>query len=224
VKKLLQRLAPGAHASPEPATGDGDGDTLMQSADSGFFTTLFMERDGEEPLPMATWAQRAQAIGAQGVPRVDGEALFAAAWAQDRQAAALGPEGMQRLGAYLEFAKLPADCEAISQDEQGDFLLIVLDGAVAVDRLQPWGGRVRLGEARTGDLLGEMSLLDAGTRFSACRTLGPCTLAVLQAAALDRMMAQDPRLAAALLATLARRLSLRLRQSSARLSALLAQQ
>jgi len=44
---------------------------------------------------------------------------------------------------------------------------------------------------------------------------------VLEAQTLDRMMRDDPRLAAVLLAALARRLSLRLRQASARLSALL---
>ena len=43
----------------------------------------------------------------------------------------------------------------------------------------------------------------------------------LEAHTLDRMMKDDPRLAAVLLAALARRLSLRLRQASARLSALL---
>ena len=109
----------------------------------------------------------------------------------------------------------------MGQDEQGDFLLIVLDGTVAVERVQPWGAKARLGESRAGDVLGEMSLLDAGARFSACTTLTPAKFAVLGAAALDRMMQHEPRLAAALLAWLARRLSLRLRQVSARLSALL---
>lgn len=221
MKKLLKRLASGAEAPAEASTAEAD--TVMQAADSGFFTTLFMDRDGDEPPPRVAWPERAQQLQAQGVPRADGEALFAAAWAADRHAAALGEAGLKRLAAYLEFARVAADREVIAQDEQGDFLVIVLDGTLAVDRQQPWGGRARLGEARSGDLLGEMSLLDAGTRFSACRTLGPSTLAVLQAGALDRMMAQDARLAAALLATLARRLSLRLRQSSARLSALLAQ-
>ena len=104
---------------------------------------------------------------------------------------------------------------------QRDSTRFINEGTIAVDRVQPWGGRARLGEARVGDLLGEMSLLDAGTRFSSCRTLTPCVVAVLEAHALDRMMKDDPRLAAVLLAALARRLSLRLRQASARLSALL---
>jgi CRP/FNR family transcriptional regulator, cyclic AMP receptor protein len=221
VKKLLRRLSTGANedaAAADASTADTEGDT----SDSGFFTTLFMEREGDAP-PLATWRERAQQVQAQAVPRPRGEALFQAVWADEKHTAALGPDGLLRLGHYLEFVQLAAEREVIVQDEQGDFLLIVLEGALAVDRVQPLGARARLGEAHPGDLLGEMSLLDAGARFSACRTLKPSVLAILEAGALDRMMANDPRLAAALLATLARRLSLRLRQSSARLSTLLAQ-
>ena len=73
----------------------------------------------------------------------------------------------------------------------------------------------------SGDMLGEMSLLDAGARFSACTTLTACSLAVVDAQRLDEMITNEPRLGLALLASLSRRLSLRLRQVSARLSALL---
>ena len=221
VKKLLRRLGPGTG---EDAAAEGSAAaTDLDSADSGFFTTLFMEREGDTP-PLATWRDRAGQIQALAVPRPRGEALFQAVWAEEKHTAALGPEGLLRLGHYLEFVQIASEREVIVQDEQGDFLIIVLEGALAVDRVQPLGARARLGEAHPGDLLGEMSLLDAGARFSACRTLKTSTLAILEAGALDRMMANDPRLAAALLATLARRLSLRLRQSSARLSTLLAQQ
>jgi hypothetical protein len=220
VKKLLRRLSGGKDAKGAP-TGDA-AETRIDEGDSGFFTTLFMERE-EDTAPLVPWSERAAQLGAKTLPPAEGQALFAKAWEGDRHAAALGPDGIARLATYLGFASLPPEAELIRQDEQGDYLLIVLEGAVAVDRLQPWGGRARLGEARAGDLLGEMSLLDAGARFSSCLTLKPATLAVLEAGALDRMMADDPRLAAALLAALARRLSLRLRQSSARLSALLAQ-
>jgi CRP-like cAMP-binding protein len=102
-------------------------------------------------------------------------------------------------------------------------MIVVLDGTLAVDRAQAWGGKARLAEAHAGDMLGEMSLLDAGARFSACVTLTPCALAVVDAQRLDEMITKDPRLGVALLASLSRRLSLRLRQVSARLSALLSQ-
>ena len=127
-------------------------------------------------------------------------------------------------GNYLDYVQVEAGRQVIGQDEQGDFLLIVLDGTVAVERVQPWGAKARLGESRAGDVLGEMSLLDSGMRFSVCVSLTECEIAVLSAEALDDMMMDDPALAAsviALLAWLARRLSLRLRQVSARLSALL---
>ena len=67
-------------------------------------------------------------------------------------------------------------------------------------------------------MLGEMSLLDSGIRFSTCTTLSECEIAVLSADALDDMMIQDPALAASLVALLARKLSLRLRVVSTRLS------
>jgi len=102
-------------------------------------------------------------------------------------------------------------------------MLIVLEGVLSVDRGQPWGGKARLAEAHAGDMLGEMSLLDAGARFSSCTSLSACTLAVVDARRLDEMITREPRLGVALLASLSRRLSLRLRQVSARLSALLSE-
>ncbi|MCC7456687.1 MAG: cyclic nucleotide-binding domain-containing protein [Nitrospira sp.] len=207
MKKLLDRLAGSRQENPE-------------TPDSGYFSTMFLEREEATP-PLVPWPLRASQLQATVVAPVDGAMKFARAWNNDRHAVTLAEGELKRLIGYLGFFSLAPDREVIAQDEQGDYLLIVLEGTIAVDRVQPWGGRARLGEARVGDLLGEMSLLDAGTRFSSCRTLTPCVVAVLEAGALDRMMHDDPRLAAVLLAALARRLSLRLRQASARLSALL---
>jgi len=207
VKKLLDRLTGQRQENPE-------------TPDSGYFSTMFLEHE-EQAAPLVPWSVRAQQLQVQAVDLTDGAARFARAWNNDRHTVTLLEGELKRLTEYLSFASLSPDREVIVQDEQGDYLLIVLEGTIAVDRVQPWGGRARLGEARVGDLLGEMSLLDAGTRFSSCRTLTPCVVAVLEAHALDRMMKDDARLAAVLLAALARRLSLRLRQASARLSALL---
>ena len=89
---------------------------------------------------------------------------------------------------------------------------------IAAPRLQPWGEHLRLAETKPGDILGEMSLLDSGIRFSACTTLDDCEIAALSAESMDDMMNSDPRLAACLIALLARKLSLRLRAISARFS------
>ena len=51
---------------------------------------------------------------------------------------------------------------------------------------------------------------------------GRCSIAVLTSGALDELAIEEPRLGMALMASTARRLSLRMRQLSARLGALLA--
>lgn len=213
MKKLIEKLKGGAGAVPE-------GSGVDPNEDSRFFSTMFQER-ADENLPQATWRERAQRIGARPYDRERGAQTFAQLWGVDRYVAALGPQDLARMSQYLDFVEVDANQEIIGQDELGDYMLIVLEGTIAVDRIQPWGARARLAEARPGDMLGEMSLLDAGSRFSACTTLTPCVLAVVDAQGLDRMIMQEPRLGLALLASLARRLSLRLRQVSARLSALL---
>ncbi len=213
MKKLLDRLKRGNGAPPRRAGDEGP------SSDDGYFSTQFHDRADDAQL--ATWAERAQRVGAQPLERKVAEPLFARLWGADRYVAALSQDELLRMSQYLQFVTVGPNEEVIGQDEQGDYMLIVLDGTIAVDRVQPWGGRARLAEARAGDMLGEMSLLDAGARFSACTTLTPCTLAVVDAQRLDEMIMFEPRLGLALLASLSRRLSLRLRQVSARLSALL---
>ena len=208
MKKLIQRLT--GNASPDD-TREGD---------SAFFSTMFNDApQGSDAV--VSWAQRGAQIGAAPFDVEAGARLFTLLWGADRHLAALCEQDLIQLSQFMQYVSLPANQDVIKQDEQGNYMLIVLEGSLAVDRLQPWGGRARLAEAGAGDMLGEMSLLDAGARFSTCTTLTPCKVAVLDAQALDRLMDTHPLLAASMLASLARRLSLSLRQVSARLGALL---
>lgn len=190
-----------------------------RSTDAGPAADERDERDGA--LPAVRWSDRAGGIGARPLEAAQGSELFAQLWQADSHALALAPAELQRLAGFLDYVSVPAGARLIGQDEQGDYLLVILEGRVAVERVQAGGARARLAEVRAGDMVGEMSLLDAGSRFSACTTLTPCLLAVLEAPRFEALMAAEPRLALALLASLARRLSLRLRQVGARLSALL---
>jgi CRP/FNR family transcriptional regulator, cyclic AMP receptor protein len=171
--------------------------------------------------PPVPWRERALALRTTPYPAAEGSEQLAALWAGGRLAGSFNAASLATLAGYLSFVSVAADQPLITQDEAGDFMLIVLEGAVAVERAPSSRLKARLAEARAGDVLGEMALLDAGPRFSTCTTRTPCVLAVLEMDALTRLMADDSRLALVLLAALARRLSLRLRQVSARLSALL---
>jgi CRP-like cAMP-binding protein len=190
--------------------------------DTTYFSSMFQE-PADDTQTLVTWRERATWIEAKALDRKRGAELFAQLWGADRHVVSLNADDLQRMSQYLEFVEVAANHEVIGQNELGDYMVVVLEGTLAVDRAQPWGGKARLAEAHAGDMLGEMSLLDAGARFSACVTLTPCAFAVVDAQRLDEMITKDPRLGVALLASLSRRLSLRLRQVSARLSALLSQ-
>jgi CRP/FNR family transcriptional regulator, cyclic AMP receptor protein len=185
--------------------------------DSVLFTSAFADQ-GVDPSMLIPWEARANEVGARRVPAARGLKLLQALWAKDKYMSRLEANAVQRLEKYFDFAMIAADRDIIRQDEYGNFMIVLLTGTIAVDRMQPWGERLRLTEARPGDILGEMSLLDSGQRFSVCTTLAECEIAVLGTQAMDDMMGADPQLAAGLVALLARKLSMRLRVVGARLS------
>ena len=185
--------------------------------DSVLFSSAFASL-GAGSAVLVPWEARAVEVGAKRLSAGQGGRMLQSLWARDKYMAQLPADGIGRMERFFDFASVPANRDLILQDEYGDFMVVLLNGAIAVDRVQPWGEHLRLAEVRPGDILGEMSLLDSGLRFSACTTLTPCDVAVLNADSLDDMMTQAPQLAASLVALLARKLSLRMRVVSARLS------
>ena len=194
--------------------GAGDDD---DSPESVMFSTAFAGFGVDASL-LVPWEARAVEIDAKRVSSEPGVALLQAAWRNDKSMSQLDQASIGQLGRFFDFAHLAGNRDVIRQDEYGNFMVVLLSGTIAVDRTQPWGERLRLAETRAGDILGEMSLLDSGIRFSTCTTLDNCEVAVLSAEGMDEMMDVAPKLAASLVALLARKLSLRLRVVSARLS------
>lgn len=190
---------------------------VPDAADSVFFSTAFAAH-GVDPVKLVHWDARAAEIGARRMRSSQGGKLLQSLWAADKTMAQLGDDAVPRLEPFLAFSHVDAKLDLIRQDEYGNFMVVLLTGTIGVDRLQPWGEPTRLAQVQPGDIVGEMSLLDSGVRFSSCITLTECDIAVLDAAGLDAMMLKDPHLAASLVALLARKLSLRLRAVSARLS------
>ena len=189
----------------------------MEHTDPFLFSTAFAGQGVDDSM-LVPWDVRAVEVDAERLPASRSGKLLQVLWAKDNYMAQLDKNAVERMERFFEFAAVPPSRDVIRQDEYGNFMVVLLTGTIAVDRVQPWGEQLRLAETRPGDILGEMSLLDSGIRFSACTTLTDCEIAVLSADALDDMMSEDPQLAASLVALLARKLSLRLRAVSARLS------
>ena len=190
---------------------------VEDKADSILFSTAFAGLGVDASL-LVPWEARAVEIDAKRISASRGTKLLQALWSKDKYMSHLDAEAIQSMERFFDFATIPPNRDVIRQDEYGNFMLVLLSGSIAVDRVQPWGERLRLAETRPGEILGEMSLLDSGIRFSACTTMNECEVAALSAEAMDDMLSANPRLAANLIALLARKLSLRLRVVSARLS------
>lgn len=184
---------------------------------SVFFTTAFADHgiSADQTIP---WEARAVEVGAKRLSVDKGAPKLQELWSRDPHMKRLDGPSMDALMHFFDFATIAAGRELMHQDEYGSFMIVLLSGSIAVDRDQQWGERVRLSEARPGEILGEMSLLDSGKRFSHCLTLTDSEIAILGAEAMDEMMTVRPVLAASLIALLARKMSLRLRAVGARLS------
>ncbi|MBQ0930156.1 Crp/Fnr family transcriptional regulator [Ideonella sp. 4Y16] len=198
--------------------GRSSSTTAARPDDQGFYATQFVERHADTQL-YVHWAQRAPDLKAEPYDSALGVLALVRLLGSDRQLADLGTEQLSVLGGYLDYVQIESGKLIIGQEEQGDFMMVVLHGMLVETRLQPSGERIRLGEARAGDLLGEFSALDSETRVSSWTAASPVTLAVISASTLERMTQEDPRLAAALLTWLGKRVSRRLRQANARLGA-----
>lgn len=163
------------------------------------------------------WSVRAQELGARSLTLGRGVVMLQAAWSYQGPNQPFSREELLVLGPFFEYCSLGPDLEVVHQSEYGDYMLIQLTGVIAVERAQAAGPAVRMAQTNIGDVIGEMSLLDQGQRFSSCVTLTPCDVAVLTRAGLDRMLAEQPQLAANVLLMLARKLSIRLRSISAKI-------
>ena len=122
----------------------------------------------------------------------------------------------------------------IEEGESGDWMLIVLRGTVDVTkrimRVDPSGKATdelleesRLAVVRSGASLGEMSMLDSELRNARCTAIDDVTVAVLTRAAVGQLIVQQPTVGAKLLVKTNQLLAQRLRNTSAQLVKLVAQ-
>ena len=95
-------------------------------------------------------------------------------------------------------------------------MLLVLNGEVAVEITEPTkpGDAVTISALGAGALLGEMSLVDGEPRSTNCTALSPVQAAGLSRQGLDLLLAQQPTVAAKLLAEVASIIANRLRALS----------
>ncbi len=127
------------------------------------------------------------------------------------------PDELDGLARYMRCYRAPLGTEIIREGDQGDFLLLVLDGGIEIVKKDVRGLPQIIGSAGPGKTLGEMSLIDGEPRFASCIALGVVELAVLDRDSLSRIITEEPRIGVKLMMELLMLLNQRLRTVSAQL-------
>ena len=127
------------------------------------------------------------------------------------------PQELEALARYMRCYRAPLGAEIIREGDQGDFMLLVLEGSVEIVKKDVRGQAQIMGSAGPGKTLGEMSLIDGEPRFASCVALEQVEFGVLDRDALSVLITDHPRIGVKLMMQLLMLLNQRLRNVSAQL-------
>src|SRR5712691_5911961 len=134
------------------------------------------------------------------------------------------PAEVLQLAHFMEMYRAEPGVEIIQEGDGGDFMLMIVEGKVEVQKRDRWNTPQLLAVVEAGRTLGEMSMIDGEARFATCIAVEPTLIAVLDRENLARIIVEQPLLGAKILMELVLMLSQRLRMTSQRLLGLLDEQ
>jgi CRP-like cAMP-binding protein len=111
---------------------------------------------------------------------------------------------------YLEVIKVPPSGTVVTKGEQGDTLFMVLEGELRA-RVMIDGRESTLSTMGVGECFGEIAIVDHGPRSADVIANQPSVLVKMSAAALHKMFAEAPALAAPFMFALTRVITQRVR-------------
>jgi CRP-like cAMP-binding protein len=121
------------------------------------------------------------------------------------------------LAHFMDVYRADPGIEVLSEGDPGDFMLMLVEGKVNVQKRDKGNTPQLLATLDAGETLGEMSMIDGEARFATCVALEAVTVAVLDRESLARIIVEQPMLGAKILMELVLMLSQRLRATSDRL-------
>ncbi len=134
------------------------------------------------------------------------------------------PGEVRLLAHFMEVYRAEPGMEIIREGEGGDFMMMVVEGKVDVNKRDRWNTPQPIAQVEAGRTLGEMSMIDGEPRFATCVALERTLIAVLDRENLARIIVEQPLLGAKLLMELVLMLSQRLRATSEKLLGLMDEQ
>ena len=136
----------------------------------------------------------------------------------------MAQEEVDVLGSLMLHVRAQPGQMLIREGDINDWMMLLLSGTVDVGkRIGPHanheerGDNTRLAVLRPGTVLGEMSMFDGEPRYASCWALSEVEAAVLDRAAVARLIKARPDIGAKLLVKLTQLLAQRLRNTSSQL-------
>jgi len=126
-------------------------------------------------------------------------------------------EDIAELAAYMDVYRAQPGQMIIREGDEGDFMMLIVDGEVDILKKSYRAAQQHMTSAGPGMTLGEMSMIDGEPRFATCMASQPTVFAVLNRDSMAKIILDHPGLGSKILIKMVTMLSLRLRQTSARL-------
>ena len=126
-------------------------------------------------------------------------------------------EDIEVLSGYMEVYRAQPGEILIREGDEGDFMVLIVEGEVDILKKSHRAEQQHMTSAGPGMTLGEMSMIDGEPRFATCMASQPTSFAVLTRDNMAKIILDHPGLGSKILVKMVTMLSLRLRQTSARL-------
>lgn len=126
-------------------------------------------------------------------------------------------EDISILAGYMDVFRAQAGETIIREDDGGDFMLLIIEGAMDIFKRGLRTGQQHMTSVGPGMTLGEMSMIDGEPRFATCVATETTVFAVLHRDDMAKIILDHSSLGSKVLVKLVSMLSSRLRQTSARL-------
>jgi len=121
------------------------------------------------------------------------------------------------LARYMDVYRAQPGQMIIREGDGGDFMLLIIEGEVDIVKKGIRGEQQHMTSVGPGMTLGEMSMIDGEPRFATCLATRSTVFAVLTRDNMAKIILDYPSLGSKILVKLVTMLSLRLRQTSAKL-------
>jgi len=121
------------------------------------------------------------------------------------------------LASYMSLYKAKDKDIIITEGEDGDYMLLVVEGRIDVLKQDALHCMKHIATIEQGTIVGEMAVIDGGKRFATCIASEPSVLAVLTRDALVQIIDNEPKLGAKILVQLLAMMSEHLRETGGKL-------